>query len=479
MLRVSQRPTLHADWIDPQAIDIVRNLQRAGFKSYLVGGCVRDLLVGIHPKDFDIATNAEPNQIRKKIYQAYVIGNRFRLVLAKRGEKQFEIATFRKEAKRTEEESEDQPIKSDNTFGSPEEDALRRDFTINGLFYDPINDELIDYCNGMADIKDRTIRMIGEPDVRITEDPIRSLRAIRLSHKLNFAIDFELRKSIAKNAAMLEPTILPRKREEYIKILRLKDPATVLLEMKDLDVLKYTLKTLDQILDNPESKEIFHEVMSSFDSLCVNKDSTVELYLPLIYAMFKIFNGDESSFEEFMKNELGMFRSEQGLVMSTIDLMNRLPKIESFLKRSSRRQDSFGKLTPLPMTLRLLEFERIMPVAELAFWKDLVARQPVFEKPVAGKSDRGGRRGSGSRGRRNRGGGEFRDRGSRNIESRSGGARGIESQGSRSKDSDSQSIIQQGSETRETKARDAGTRKDYHRNKNIEKNNARNDDDPN
>jgi poly(A) polymerase len=387
MVRVSQRPTLHSDWIDRQALEIVRQLQRSGYTTYLVGGCVRDLLVGIHPKDFDIATNAEPNQIRKKIYHAYVIGNRFRLVLARRGDKQFEIATFRKETKKPDVEDPENPVFGDNTFGTPEEDALRRDFTINGLFYDPIKNELIDYCNGLDDIAHATLRMIGDPDVRIAEDAIRSLRAIRLSHKINFQIEPNLRKSIAKNAGLLEQAILPRKREEYLKILRIQNPVPALLEMKDLEVLKYTLPTLDEVLQQPEKTEIFLEIMEHYNALCIDRSSSVNLYLPLVYTVYKIFPDNPQVLENFMRNELGIFRAEQMSILHAIEMMTKLPKVESFKKRSHRRQNAFAKLQSLPLALQLLEFEKTLPVSELAFWKSLILRNPNNDdRPVQEKN---------------------------------------------------------------------------------------------
>src|SRR6185312_17380462 len=134
-MNVTQKPRLHQDWIDPHAIGIVRALQKKGFKTYLVGGCVRHLLLGIHPKDFDIATDADPDEVRATIHRPYIIGKRFRLVLVRRDDVQFEVATFRRE---TREDERDQELPaSDNAFGTVEEDARRRDFTINGLFYDP------------------------------------------------------------------------------------------------------------------------------------------------------------------------------------------------------------------------------------------------------------------------------------------------------------------------------------------------------
>ena len=151
-----QKPQLNQKWINHHAFGIVKALQSQGHETYLVGGCVRDLLLGIQPKDFDIVTDAKPNEVRKIIRNAYVIGKRFRLVLVKRNEHQFEVATFRRNI-REDEDPADLPS-GDNIFGSPKEDANRRDFTINAMFYDPVNEKLIDFSQGLTDLDDGIIR---------------------------------------------------------------------------------------------------------------------------------------------------------------------------------------------------------------------------------------------------------------------------------------------------------------------------------
>src|SRR5262249_29235348 len=141
-----------------------------GFTTFLVGGCVRDLLLGKHPKDYDIATNARPQDVRRMIHNSFIIGKRFRLVLVKRGDVQYEVATFRRDL-RPDENVEELPGGADNIFGTPEEDARRRDFTVNGLFYDPVQHKLFDYVEAAADLEHGVVRMIGDPDVRLAEDP--------------------------------------------------------------------------------------------------------------------------------------------------------------------------------------------------------------------------------------------------------------------------------------------------------------------
>ena len=216
-----KKPKLHPDWINPHALKVIKRLQSKGFLCYLVGGCIRDLLVGINPKDFDIVSNARPRQIKKSIPNAYIIGKRFRLVLARRGDLQLEIATFRRN--KTDEddltETDDANMMGDNYFGSPEDDAERRDFTINALLYDPFKDKVIDYLTGLDDLKQKKIKIIGDPKKRIEEDPIRIFRAIRLAHKLNFTIETNLQKVIQENCEVIEQSILPRRREEYICLL--------------------------------------------------------------------------------------------------------------------------------------------------------------------------------------------------------------------------------------------------------------------
>lgn len=282
-----QKPSLHTNWIDPEATFIVDRLQKAGFTTYLVGGCVRDLLAGLHPKDYDIATSASPEQVRKLIRGSYIIGKRFPLVLVKRGQRQFEVATFRRNALPEEIEGSDQSF-VDNFYGTPQEDAHRRDFTVNGLFYDPIRDELIDYVEGIKDIESGFIRMIGDPDHRLKEDPIRILRAIRLSHKLRFSIEESLRVAIERNSQELTRSILPRKREEYFKLLRLDDPSLVFKELHDLNILTHILPSLAELWEQADNEAILTHYLSRTHELSIDKTNTTQLMLPLVLALSKI-----------------------------------------------------------------------------------------------------------------------------------------------------------------------------------------------
>src|SRR3954449_11666148 len=188
--------------IDPDALKVLYRLRQADFTAYLVGGGVRDLLLSRRPKDFDIGTSAHPQQVKKLFRNCWIIGRRFRLAHVKFGTKVIEVATFRRQVAPGEEvvaEGVPAPdpttpdgkalVHHDNTFGTPEEDAFRRDFTVNALFYDIATFSIIDYVGGLDDLRAGIVRSIGDPVLRFREDPVRMLRAIALASRLGFALD--------------------------------------------------------------------------------------------------------------------------------------------------------------------------------------------------------------------------------------------------------------------------------------------------
>src|SRR5262245_21802566 len=173
--------------LDPDAVQVVTRLQRSGHEAYLVGGCVRDLLLGLEPKDFDVATDASPNRVKRLFRNAFVIGRRFRLTHVRFPDgKVVETATFRRDPgeQGLDPERGEGPIYSDNVFGTAREDAFRRDFSVNALFYDPARDEVVDWVGGLADLETRTIRAIGDPAVRLREDPVRMIRAVHFAARM-------------------------------------------------------------------------------------------------------------------------------------------------------------------------------------------------------------------------------------------------------------------------------------------------------
>jgi poly(A) polymerase len=222
--------TLSRRDIDPDALKVLYRLRQADFTAYLVGGSVRDLLLGRRPKDFDIGTSAHPYQIKKLFRNCWIIGRRFRLAHVKFGTKVIEVATFRRQVQPGEELVEPAGdaapgpdghlIHRDNTFGTPEEDAFRRDFTINALVYDIATFSIIDYVGGLEDLRRGLVRSIGDPEVRFREDPVRMLRAVALASRLDFTIEQPILDAIRIHRHELAKSSPARMLEEYYKILR-------------------------------------------------------------------------------------------------------------------------------------------------------------------------------------------------------------------------------------------------------------------
>jgi poly(A) polymerase len=214
-------PQIAREFIDPDAEKVVRRLRRAGYEAYLVGGCVRDLLVGRYPKDFDCATSATPNEIKGVFRNSRIIGRRFRLAHVFFGQKIIETSTFRTNPREGADPEDDELlIRRDNVFGTAEEDARRRDFTINGLFYDVEADKVIDHVGGLADLEARLVRTIGDPEVRFPEDPVRILRAIKFAARLDFDIEPATYAALLNHEHAISQCAAPRVLEEVYRLMR-------------------------------------------------------------------------------------------------------------------------------------------------------------------------------------------------------------------------------------------------------------------
>lgn len=205
--------------VDVEALKVLYRLYHSGYKAYLVGGSVRDLLLGKKPKDFDIVTDARPGEIRKLFRNSRIIGRRFRLVqVFFRGGHIVEVSTFRRRSEF--EEPEETPATRDNTFGTPDEDAQRRDLTINGLFYNIADFSLVDYVDGLQDLENRLIRVIGDPAVRFVRDPVRMLRVLRHGARLDFEVDLQAWEEIREKRHLIRLCPAARVRDELLKDFR-------------------------------------------------------------------------------------------------------------------------------------------------------------------------------------------------------------------------------------------------------------------
>jgi poly(A) polymerase len=276
--------------IDPDALKVLYRLHEHNYVAYLVGGSVRDLLLDRRPKDFDIGTSAHPHQVKKLFRNCWIIGRRFRLAHVKFGSKTIEVATFRRlvdasgvtpeveaaldirsdapveagmlavdddSGNRLEPElvprprrrAEDHLIQRDNTYGTPEEDAFRRDFTVNALFYDIGTFSIIDYTGGLKDLDARLIRCIGEPEVRFLEDPVRMLRAVVLAARLEFTIDDASLDAIEHHKHEIARSAAPRLLEEYYKILRSGHSAEAFRQLSGTGLLREITPELEDAPD--------------------------------------------------------------------------------------------------------------------------------------------------------------------------------------------------------------------------------------
>lgn len=357
--------------IDPDALKVVHRLVRYNHEAYLVGGCVRDLLLGQTPKDFDVATSATPNQIRSLFRNARVIGRRFRLVHIFFGPKIIETATFRKNPKEPELDDpaladaldqsngedelpppgDDEPwdddlgdgdpgdgdpgggdpgdgdpgpdnnpgpnhlsdasllIRQDNVFGSAEDDALRRDFTMNGLFYDPVRRKVIDFADGRADLERRLIRTIGDPDIRFQEDPVRILRAIKFAARLGLTIEPQTLAAICRHRESIRLCAKARVLEEIFRILREGSAAPAMALLMETGVQEILLPELGPTMTDPRRRELLFARLLAIDSLSSTMPLTNALLMGALFfgtlipqeAIFSAHPGDRAELDSLLK----------------------------------------------------------------------------------------------------------------------------------------------------------------------------------
>ena len=255
--------------ISPCALRVTDGLQQAGFAAFVVGGAVRDLLLGREPKDFDVATDATPDEVRQHFRRSRIIGRRFRIVHVMCGNETVEVSTFR--APQAGEDDDDQHadehgrLLRDNVWGNMAEDAIRRDFTVNALFYDPTKQEVWDYKNGLDDVRKKVLRMIGDPATRYREDPVRMLRAARLAAKLGFTIDAATRGPIAELADLLQNVPSARLFDEMLKLLLSGHSVECVRQLRAEGLHHGLLPMLDVILEEPLGEKFVYIALANTD----------------------------------------------------------------------------------------------------------------------------------------------------------------------------------------------------------------------
>jgi poly(A) polymerase len=247
----------------------VETLQQQGYKAYVVGGAVRDLLAGMTPKDYDVATDATPEQVRQCFRRSRIIGRRFQIVHVSMGSETIEVTTFRGhhgDAAGNKAQTDDQGrLLRDNVFGSEQDDAARRDFTVNALYFDPTSETIVDYHHGLADLKQKTLRMIGDPKTRYREDPVRMLRAVRLAAKLGLTIDPDASRPIREMSGLIENVPPSRLFDEMLKLLTSGYAVKCVQQLRAEGLHRGLLPLLDVILDQPNGKRFITLALENTD----------------------------------------------------------------------------------------------------------------------------------------------------------------------------------------------------------------------
>jgi poly(A) polymerase len=270
--------------ISPCALSVTQTLQEHNYTAFVVGGAVRDLILGWEPKDFDLATSATPEQVRQLFRRSRIIGRRFRIVHVMCGRETVEVSTYRGSALASEENEqqiadEHGRLLRDNVFGTQEQDAIRRDFTLNALFYDPSTQQVWDYHNGFEDLKKKRLRMIGDPEQRYREDPVRMLRAVRLSASRGLDIDQPTRAPIKSLTALLANVPAARLFDEMLKLLLSGHAYECVMALRQEGLHHGLLPMLDVILDQPMGERFVMLALRNTDARIKNEKSVSPSFL--------------------------------------------------------------------------------------------------------------------------------------------------------------------------------------------------------
>lgn len=287
-----QHPALNPETIHPAARKILTTLHDAGYQAYIVGGSIRDLLLGQEPKDVDIATNAHPEEIKRLFKRrCRIIGRRFKLAHIHFYPEIFEVATFRGQHPKHETvKSEEGMLLRDNQYTEDlREDALRRDFTVNALYYTIVDDTIVDHVSGISDLKQGLIRVIGKPLVRYREDPVRMLRAVRLASKLSFRIEKQSAGAIRKLNHLLSKIPAARLSEEYQKLFLTGHSRDVFEKLTEYDLFKYLFPLTDKMLhqkSQPEIRRLITAALGNTDERISNQKRITPAFLFAVFLWY-------------------------------------------------------------------------------------------------------------------------------------------------------------------------------------------------
>jgi poly(A) polymerase len=377
--------------LDRDALFVIQTLQDAGYTAYLVGGGVRDLLLGKQPKDYDISTSAHPEEIKKVFRNCLLIGRRFRLAHVRFGPKIFEVSTFRAG------EQGSELVVRDNEYGTPEQDAFRRDFTINGLFYDPSTHEIIDYVGGYEDLQAHRLRSIGPALKRFKQDPVRMIRCLKFRARFDFEIDDELKQALEKGRREILKSSPPRMLEEVLRMLESGASERFFRLLHEYNFLDLLFPAIGIDIESEMGEEIFALMRAADKDKAPDRNVLVAAMLyPLLALELKEDFADaglvpnlqqvadrvedlvhDCLFESFAK----FTRQMRATVAFILEMQYRMQPLEPLKTRRVR----LARHVDFPHAIGLLELrsrldESLQPT--LDEWKELLPEKPVSRPPA-------------------------------------------------------------------------------------------------
>lgn len=340
--------------ISRDALKVLYRLSDAGFKAYLVGGGVRDILLGREPKDFDVGTDAQPREIKRLFTRCFLVGKRFRLAHVVFGRNNvIETSTFRKQPPPADDVDDGGLYQSDdNTFGTPEEDALRRDFTVNGLFYDIKTFDVIDYVGGLRDLDHRILRSIGDPNLRFQEDPVRMMRAVRLSCKLGLTIERGTLKAINRHYRAIEKASEPRVLEEIFRMFSFSVSASSFKLMWETGLLSVLMPFLNDFVNqNGKRRCKVWDCLAKFDELTKGSGDEMSNGLRVAAAYLAMYMARLSAAPKQHGRDARLSIAEE--VITTMSVKYKIPRAVHFHATHLLEELScFEKLPPKNRTIR-------------------------------------------------------------------------------------------------------------------------------
>ena len=387
--------TIDPNFKDKDALYVLKKLRSAGFIAYLVGGSVRDLLVQRIPKDYDISTSAKPEEIKNLFQRSCIlIGRRFRLAHIRFGHKIIEVATFRSG------ENDDDLIVHDNQWGTPAEDVLRRDFTINGLFYDAETNSVIDYVDGLQDIKESILKTIGEPKTRFRQDPVRMIRLLKFQARFGFKVAANVAKALVSSKDEIVKSSPARILEEILRMLESGASSVFFDLMTKSGILEYLFPCLTHFLEGDHGKEVF-QYLTSADQFNLNSRYPLDRAVLTSCLLYPILE-HEIRVKYLDKNEIPHLGDVMMLSNSLIDgfvtssfshFPRRLSSTMSFILAMQYKMTPLsGKRHPRPKLVRNKEFHLALNFLKLrsfinpelldtyGFWKEMIRQSEHHQK---------------------------------------------------------------------------------------------------